>query len=233
MRFTARALTAVLLVACGARAPVPEPAVEIASPEPREPEPPAPPVCSLDLEAVRDAGTVMNYAIAGQTEASLRVWPDPDGDPLSIRFHYERRDENGLEAGIEEYRCGDFGLSLVRAGPDGEAIRFEPPVLLLPTVVESGETAGTATLESAEGESITFDYVHTFQSTPPEDSAFEGDRTGVASTLTLGYPASTVVSTQTTWIYGPGLLAAVVRTQEFESGRTYAEQLRTVVPGRR
>ena len=229
MRPTATTLTLLWIAACGAPPPVPEPPVVESAV--REAEPP-PPACPFDLDAVRAAGTVLNYAIADQPEASLRVWPDAEGDSTTVTFRYERRDEEGREEGVERYRCGEFGLALLEAGPEGRRIRFEPAIVVLPTVAESGQTAGSATLSVPDEEPLRFNYLHSFEIVPAAESTFEGEHVGVASSLTFGEPVSLGIANETTWIHAPGLLAAAARNQALGGGVRYAEQLRTMVPGR-
>jgi hypothetical protein len=231
MRPAVTVLTVLWVFGCGAPAPVAEveePLVVEQTPDPL----PRPPSCPFGIAAVRAAGTVLNYAIEEQAEASLRVWPEADADAtLSLTFRYERRDERGLEVGRERYRCTDAGLLLVAAGPDDAELRFNPPIMVLPRLAEQGQTGGTATLDTAEG-TIQVEFVHSFVSQVGVRSPFEGEHIGVASSLSLGAPISQVISTETTWVVGPQLLAAVVRRQSFDDGPTYSEVLRTLVPSR-
>ena len=218
-----------LILACGG-AGTPEvvavpPAEEVVE-EP--PPPPPPPACPFDLESVKTAGVVLNYAIDGQPEAWLRLSPLPDGREDGLHFEFERRDETGREVGVERYVCGPRGLALVASGHDGHEVVFAPPVLVVPVGGGSGGAVGTVTLTSADSNEG-LDYTHAFEAVEEGESEFGSEHVTVLSTLTLAGDVPMTIETETVWALAPGFIGAVSRVQ-LVNGVEQAERLRTVVP---
>ncbi|MFT6399476.1 MAG: hypothetical protein ACJAYU_004243 [Bradymonadia bacterium] len=187
------------------------------------------PACPFDMERIRNASVGFNVAIQDEPESWLRLRVVAGQTDAALLFEYELRDVDGREVGVEHFICTPAGLALRSSESDGWTLTFSPPLMVLPVGVDSGQSAGAATLSTdGSAEDVPVGYVHLFEVVPSPQSEFEGEAVQIVSTLRLDGDLTSVIETATVWVIAADFLAPVTRSQSRDGAEVRVESVRTL-----
>lgn len=165
-----------------------------------------------------DSGIDASYLLPPIAEARMnwQVLETPRGS-FALSASFRLRDDGGLQQGTEHYFCDADGLHLAVVETTVRRVRFEPPLLVLPSTRSTGEAHGRIVFTEDDEEEI-FAYSFSWATQPislaDELGLFAFDSIRVASVLdTASERYARRWSTMTDWLTSDSLLLPHRRMQ--------------------
>jgi hypothetical protein len=111
--------------------------------------------CPWDLGTMAASAVDANYLLPPIPEARMnwQVMDTPRGS-FALSAAFRLRDDGGLQQGTEHYFCDSAGLHLSVVETSIRRVRFEPPLLVLPATLGSGEAHGRIVFTENDTEEI-------------------------------------------------------------------------------